>query len=94
MIVILVFFVEVDIKLSDEINQKTKTFTFCPENEINPQDKISKNMKDLKPINYIQNDKLICDRTDKKNQVLHYRVLKFYVRHGMVVDKNHEIIFF
>ena len=26
--------------------------------------------------------------------MIHYRLLKFYVRHGLVVDKNHEIISF
>ena len=38
--------------------------------------------------------KLICDWTDKKNYLIHYRMLKFYVRHGMVVDKIHEIVSF
>ena len=35
---------------------------------------------------------MICDWSDKKNFSVHYRLLKFYVRHGMVVDKIHEII--
>ena len=35
----------------------------------------------------------------RKNYVIelilvHYRMLKFFVRHGMAVDKNHEIISF
>ena len=38
--------------------------------------------------------KFVCDWTDKKNYLVHYRMLKFYVRHGMVVDKIHEIISF
>ena len=38
--------------------------------------------------------KLICDGTDKKNYLVHYRLLKFYIRHGMVVEKVHEIISF
>ena len=32
------------------------------------------------------------DRTDRKNFLFHYMILKFYVRHGMIVDKVHEII--
>ena len=48
----------------------------------------------LNLIHYTQCKKLICDWTDKKNYLIHYRMLKFYVRHGMIVDKVHEIISF
>ena len=51
-------------------------------------------MKQLKPLNYVKSKKLICDWTDKKNCLVHYRMLKIYVRHGMVVEQIHEIISF
>ena len=51
-------------------------------------------MKKIKPDTYTQIKKLICDWSDKKNYLIHYRMLKFYVRHGIVVDKVHEIISF
>ena len=51
-------------------------------------------MKQIKPKKYAKSMKLICDWTDKKNYLVHYRMLKFYVRHGMVVAKIHEIISF
>ena len=51
-------------------------------------------MNEIKPDSYTQCKKLICDWTDKKNYLIHYRMLKFYVRHGMIVDKVHEIISF
>ena len=38
--------------------------------------------------------KLISDWCDKKKYLIHYRVLKFYVEHGMIVDKNYEITSF
>ena len=38
--------------------------------------------------------KLVCDWTDKKKYLIHYRMLKIYVRHGMIVEKIHEIISF
>ena len=38
--------------------------------------------------------KLICGWTNKKNYLIHYRMLKFYVRHGMIVEKVHEKISF
>ena len=44
--------------------------------------------------NYAKSKKLICDWIDKKKYLVHYRMLKFYVRHGMVVDKIHEIVSF
>ena len=49
-------------------------------------------MEKIKPKNYTQSKKLICDWTDKKKYMIHYRMLKFYVRHGMIVEKIHEII--
>ena len=43
------------------------------------------------PDTYSQTKKLICDWSDKKNCLIHYRMLKFYVRHGLIFDKVHEI---
>ena len=51
-------------------------------------------MISIKPENYTKSKKLICDWTDKNKYLIHYRMLKFYVRHGMVVEKVHEIISF
>ena len=51
-------------------------------------------MKKIKPKNYTTSKKLICDWVDKKNYLIHYRILIFFVRHGMVTDKVQEIISF
>ena len=48
----------------------------------------------IKPDTYTQSKKLICDCTDKKKYLIQYTMLKFYVIHGMVVEKIHEIISF
>ena len=37
---------------------------------------------------------MICDWSDKKNYFVLYRILKFYIRHGMIVEKVHSVIFF
>ena len=88
------FIVEVDLKYPDNIKQKTKNFPFAPENKkINP-DNFNDYMKEIKPDVYIQTKKLICDFSNKKNYLIHYRMLKFYIRHGMLVDKIHNIISF
>ena len=34
-------------------------------------------MKKIKPKNYTKAKKLICVWTDKKNYLIHYRILKF-----------------
>ena len=88
------YFIEVDLKYSGNIKQKTKNFPFAPENKkINP-DTFNDYMKEIKPDNFIQTKKLICDWSDKKNYLIHYRLLKFYIRHGMIIDKVHNIISF
>ena len=48
----------------------------------------------MKPKNYTQSKKLISDWTDKKKYLIHYRMVKFYVRHVMIVEKIHGIISF
>ena len=88
------YFVEVDLKCPDDIKEKTKNFPFCPKiKKINP-DKYIDYMNKIKPRNYTKSKMLICDWTDKKKYLNHYRMLNFYVRHGMIVEKIHEIISF
>ena len=48
-------------------------------------------MKEITPDTYTQTRKLTCDWSFKKNYLVHYRMLKFSVRLGMVVDTIHEI---
>ena len=48
-------------------------------------------MRNKKPNIYTKAKKLIQDWTDKKKYFILYRMLKFYVRHGMIVEKIHEI---
>ena len=88
------YFVEVDIKYPGKIKEKTKHFPFAPVNrKINPDD-FSDYMKTIKPDTYTQTKKLICNWCDKKSYLIQYRTLKFYVRHGMIVDKAHTVISF
>ena len=88
------YFFEVDLKYPDDIKQKTKYFPFCPQNKkINPN-KYNEHMKSIKPENYTKSKKLICDWSDKKRYLIHYRMLKVYIRHGIIVEKIHEIISF
>ena len=48
-------------------------------------------MKNIKPKKCASHEKLSCDWTNKKKNLINYSMLKSYVRHGMVVGKIHEI---
>ena len=88
------YFVEIDLKYPDNIKQKTKNFPFAPENKKNNPDNFNDYMKENKPDNYTSTKKLICDWSDQKNYLVHYRMLKFYIKHGMIIGKVHNIISF
>ena len=51
-------------------------------------------MKKIIPDTYTQTENLLCDWSDKKNFLIHYRMLKIYVRHGMKVERIHNVISF
>ena len=51
-------------------------------------------MNKKKPKTYAKTIELVCDWTDKTNYSIQYRMVSFYVRHGMRVDKTLEIISF
>ena len=88
------YFVEVDLTYPNNIKEKTKNFTFAPVNKkINP-DYFNEYMKEIRPNTYVQSSKLICDWSDKKKYLIHYRILKFYLKHGMIVERVHSIISF
>ena len=88
------YFVEVDLKYPEELKEKTKYFPFAPENKFSAQDKFTNYINQIKPDSYKQCNKLFCDWTNKKNYLIDYRMLKFYVRQGLIVDKIHEVISF
>ena len=86
--------VEVDLKKAHKLKEKTQNFPFAPANKkINPDD-FSDYIKESQPITYNQIKKLICEWSDKKIYLIHYRMLEFYVRHGMIVDEVHTVISF
>ena len=88
------YLIEVDLTYPNNMKEKTKNFPFALVNKKIDPENFSDYMKEIKPDTYIQTSKLICDWSDKKNYLVHYRMLKFYLRHGMIVDKIHNIISF
>ena len=51
-------------------------------------------MIEHKPKHFTPTFKLIRDKHNKKEYLVHYRNLKFYVRMGMIIEKIHKIISF
>ena len=88
------YFIEVGSKYPDNVKEKTRHIPFAPENKKIHLDDFSDYMKTIKPDTYTQTKKLICDYSDKTNYLVHYRMLKFYVRDGMIVEKVHNVVSF
>ena len=86
------YFLWVDLRCPDNIKEKTKIFPFCPEHKKNFPNKCNDYMNKIKPKNDNKAKKTICDWTDKRKDLIHFRMLKSYVRHGMVIDKLQETI--
>ena len=84
-------FLEVDFEYPHNIRQKTKHFPFCPENKYISKNDFGPYMKSITPENYVSQKKLICDWTDKRNYLIHYRLLKFYFWHGMKIKQVHRV---
>ena len=85
------YFLEVDLEYPYNIRQKTKHFPFCPENKSISKNDFGPYMKSIMPKNYVSHKKLICDWIDKRNYLTHYRMLKFYNRHGMKIKEVHKV---
>ena len=87
------YFIEVDLSYPKEIKEKSKYFPFAPVKR-----KVDKNeLSEYQLINikkHIGHEKLICDQLYKKDYLVHYRLLKFYVRQGMVISKVRKVISF
>ena len=88
------YFLEVDLEYPYNIRDKTRHFPFAPENKSISKDDFGPYMKSVMPKNYVSFKKLFCDWIDKKNYLIHYRMLKFYVRHGMKIKDVHNVISF
>ena len=69
-------------------------FPFCPEIKSISKDDFNEYIKKLnqKIINHTK--KLICDWTDEKKYLIQYRMLSFYVRHGVVFHEVHDRLSF
>ena len=88
------YFIEVNLEYPHNIRDKTRHLPFCPENKSISNDDFGSYMKSIMSKNYVSHKKLTRDWTDRKNYLIHYRMLKFYVRHGTKIIKVHSVISF
>lgn len=70
---------EVDLEYPKEIHNYHKDYPFCAENKFVP---------------FTKEKKLLLTLFDKKNYVIHYRMLKCALRAGLILKKVHKILKF
>jgi hypothetical protein len=91
------FFLEVDLDYPENIKFKSKNFPYCPESIFIKDEDLSPYQKNLiikLNLKRPKTKKLIMSQTDKKNYIVHYRMLKFYLNQGMILKKVHRVISF
>ena len=83
------YILEVDLECIDKEN--TKRFPLAPERKVIDEKYLSKWQKENNPKIY---KSLITDLTNKYNYVVHYRVLQFYLKHGLKINRVNRILSF
>jgi hypothetical protein len=74
---------------------KSKNLAYCPENIfIEEEDLCPYQINLLKGKKRPKVNKLVLSQTDKKNYIVHYRMLIYYLQQGMILKKVHRIISF
>ena len=94
---------EVDLDYPPKIHKKTQDFPLAPESGEVTEDMLSPFMKKL--LNKIHTErgdkpsfkscrKLLLTQYNKKNYVVHYALLQFFLQEGMVLNKIHRVVSF
>ena len=81
------FLKECDLERSSSLHDKTKYFPFLPDKKTIKLEDFSPYMTENKPQEYKPTEKWIMDQTNKQRYFLHYRDLKFFIRHGIRIVK-------
>ena len=85
------FLIECDLEYPSSIHEKTKYFPFLPDEKTIKVEDFSPYMTINKPEKHKPTKKLIMDQTNKQRYFLHYRDLKFYIRHGIRNVRIHTV---
>jgi DNA polymerase type B, organellar and viral. len=91
------YLLEVDLDYPQHLHDLHNDFPFCPENKLppNPSPYSRTQFKEHGQLEQaFKTRKLIMDLTDKKNYIVHYRLLKMALRHGLVLKNVHRVMRF
>ena len=87
------YILEVDLEYPPDIHDLHNDYPMAPEVREIPFTQLSPLQKKICP-GYKSYRKLTMNLMNKKNYVVHYRNLQFYVRHGLRVTKIHRVLKF
>jgi len=88
------YIISCDLEYPDYLHEPHSDYPLAPEHLTIHKDKLSRFAQNLAGENWIPTKKLIPNLQDKKNYVVHYRNLQFYVDQGLKVTKIHKILLF
>ena len=86
------FLIEYDLEYPSSIHKKkTKYFPFVPDKKTIKVEDISPYMMKSKLEKHNSTEQLSMDQTNKQRYFIHYRDLKFHIRHGFRIVKIHTV---
>ncbi|XP_015781336.1 uncharacterized protein LOC107359368 [Tetranychus urticae] len=91
------YILEVDLEYPKELHDSHNDFPLAPHKMVISHDMLSpfaKNLLDKMDYKHIPTEKLVASFFDRKNYVVHYRVLKYYIAMGLKVTHVHRAISF
>jgi hypothetical protein len=93
------YLLEVDLDYPESLHDKHNDLPFCPEAKLPPHPSDFSREQYMKYGEHSENSafktkKLIMDLCDKKEYVIHYRMLQLALKHGLVLKKVHSVISF
>ena len=91
------YFLEVDLEYPQELHEAHNSYPLAPEKKIVKKEWLSpyqKRMIDDLYLNPPDSQKLLLTLQDKKNYVVHYRNLQFYLKQGLRLKKVHRVLEF
>jgi len=93
------YLLEVDLDYPAEIHVDHNDLPFCPESKLPPhpsdftREQFSRYGMGVQT-GAFKTPKLIMDLCDKKNYVIHYRMLQLALKHGLILRKVHRVLGF
>ena len=84
----------VDLKYPNELHDKHNDYPLAPERMKGEYSPLMKGLAEQHNCKEDESEKLIPNLYDKKNYGVHYRLLKYYLKQGMILEKVHYIISF